>query len=105
MLRRYTSSTFSYPSSTVAGIVEVLQASHSSMIPRPAEGQPIFALERARVTRTCGGRNAGLGAGPSAGAKRRSERVWRVARRAAAESNALERKAAGMQAVSAGGAV
>jgi hypothetical protein len=30
----------------------------------------------------------GLGAGPSAGAKRRSERVWRVARRAAAETNA-----------------
>ncbi len=71
----YTSSTFSYPSSPVAAVIGVLLASHSSIIPRPAAGQPIFALERARVMRTCAGRNAGLGAGLSAGAKRRRERA------------------------------
>ena len=54
MLRQYTSSTFSYPSSgSAAGN---LHASHSSIIPRPAAGQPILALESARVTRTCAGR-------------------------------------------------
>ena len=105
MLRRYTSSTFSYPSSAVAAIFGVLQASHSSTIPRPAAGQPIFALERARVTRTWGGRNAELRAGPSAGAKRWRERVWSEASRAVAESKALERSTASMLAVSAGGAV
>jgi len=52
------------------------------------------------------GKNAELGvAGPSAGAKRRRERVWRDARRAAAESNALDRSAVGMLAESGGGAV
>jgi hypothetical protein len=104
MLRQYTSSTFSYPSSAAPG-VGTLHANHSSVIPRPAAGQPIFTLERARVTRTCAGRKAGLGVGPSAGAKRRMERVWRVARRAAPESNALDRSAAGIVAVSAGGVV
>lgn len=75
------------------------------MIPRPAAGQPIFELERARVTSTCAGRNAGLEVGPSAGAKRRTEREWIVARRAAAESSAFDLSAAGIIAVSAGGAV
>lgn len=44
-------------------------------------------------------------AGPSVGAKRRRERVWRDARRAAAESNAFDRSAVGMLAESGGGAV
>jgi len=53
ILRIYTSSTFSYPSSDVAAVrTGALHANHSSMIPRPAAGQPTFALERARVTRT-----------------------------------------------------
>jgi hypothetical protein len=76
----------------MTGIIEVLQASHSSMVPLPAAGQPIFALQM-RVTKTCGGRNAGLGAGPSAGIKRCSGRMWRVSRRVMAESNALDHRA------------
>lgn len=88
-----------------AVVLGALHANHSSMIPRPAAGQPIFALERARVTRTWAGRKAELRVEPSAGAKRRAERVCRVARRAVAESNAFDRSAVGMQAVSAGGAV
>ena len=84
-----------------AFVFKALHANHSSTIPRPAAGQPIFALERARVTRTWAGRNAELGvAGPSAGAKRRRERVWRDARRAAAESNVLDQSAVGMLAES-----
>ena len=43
--------------------------------------------------------------GLSAGAKRRTEREWSVARRAAPESKALERSIAGTLVVSAGGAV
>ena len=103
MLRQYTSSTFSYPSSGTAA--ESLHANHSSIIPRPAAGQPILALERASVTSTCAGRNAEFGVVLSAGAKRRTEREWSVARSAAPESSALDRSIAGIVAVSAGGEV
>ena len=40
---------------------------------------------------------------PSAGAKRRRERVWRDAKREAAESNALDLSAVGMLVESVGG--
>jgi hypothetical protein len=43
--------------------------------------------------------------GLSAGAKRRTEREWSVARSAAPESNAFDRRVAGTLVVSAGGAV